>query len=310
MNQYSTISVKGTIGKVRRSWIWIAPAIAMMALLAGTGKAQKALPTESNVVQSSSTPLASCETIQSLPIKKALTLACLRNATQNNAPARNAIIVGFVGGLVKSTDVKHPEVIFAALLREKSSSVVHAEVFANHDGKGAYRRVLQLLDTNEDGELTTSEKEQANIIIYGHSWGASQAVTLARDLGREGIPVQLTIQVDSVRKPRQDDSIIPSNVKNAVNFYQTRGIIHGRSVIRAADPGRTNILGNIRMTYGHQQIDCSNYPWLARVFNRPHHEIENDPRIWDQIASLIASELSGQPEIVDTSLAVLSPSRK
>ena len=310
MNQYPPISVNGTIGKVRRSWIWIAPAITMMALLAGTGKAQNALTTESNAVQSSSTPLAGCEMIQALPIKKALSLACLRNAAQNSAPARNSIIVGFVGGLVKSTDVKHPEVIFAALLRENSSSVVHAEVFANHDGKGAHRRVLQLLDTNEDGELTTSEKEQANIIIYGHSWGASQAVTLARELGREGVPVLLTIQVDSVRKPGQDDSIIPSNVKNAVNFYQTRGIIHGRSVIRAADPERTNILGNFRMTYAPQQIDCSNYPWLARVFNRPHHEIENDPRIWDQIASLVASELSGQPRIVDTSLAVLSRSRQ
>lgn len=310
MKFYPRLSLTGVIGKFRPSWTWLAAAIAMTAALAGTGKAQTALPSNSNVVESSSTLLANCETIQTLPIKKALSLACLRNANRNNAPARNAIIVGFVGGLVKSTDMKHPEVIFAELLRDSRSSVVHAEVFANHDGKGAHRRVLQLLDTNEDGELTTSEKEQASIIIYGHSWGASQAVTLARELGREGVPVLLTIQVDSVRKPGQDDSIIPSNVKNAVNFYQTGGIIHGRSVIRAADPERTNILGNFRMTYAPQQIDCSNYPWLARVFNRPHHEIENDPRIWDQIASLVASELSGQPRIVDTSLAVLSRSRK
>jgi len=308
MKQYPTLSVQGVTGKLRRSWIWIGAAIAMAPLLAGIGKAQTALPSNSNVVESSSTLRASCETIQALPIRKALSRACLPNATLNNAPARNAIIVGFVGGLVKSTDVKHPEVIFAELLRDSRSSVVHAEVFANHDGKGAHRRVLQLLDTNEDGELTTSEKEQASIIIYGHSWGASQAVTLARELGREGVPVLLTIQVDSVRKPGQDDSIIPSNVKNAVNFYQTRGIIHGRSVIRAADPERTNILGNFRMTYAHKQIDCSNYPWLPRVFNRPHHEIENDPLIWDQIASLIASELSSQPAIVDTSLALSSRS--
>jgi len=310
MKRCPTFSVPRVIGKVRRSWIWIAAAIAMTAPLAGSGKAQTALPSYSNVVETSSTLLASCETIQTLPIKKALSLACLRNATRDKVPAGNAIIVGFVGGLVNSTNVKHPEVIFAKLLRDGSPRVVHAEVFANHDGKGARRRVLQLLDTNEDGELTISEKEHANIIIYGHSWGASQAVTLARELGREGIPVQLTIQVDSVRKPGQDDSSIPPNVKNAVNFYQTRGIIHGRSVIRAAEPARTNILGNFRMTYQHQKIDCSNYPWLARVFNRPHHEIENDPRIWDQIASLIASELSGQPKIVDTSLAVLSVSQK
>ena len=102
----------------------------------------------------------------------------------------------------------------------------------------------------------------------------------------------LTIQLDSVRKPGQEDSTIPPNVKDAINFYQTRGIIHGRLMIRAADPDTTNILGNVQMTYRNRRINCDNYPWLARHFNKPHHKIENDPRVWDQVVSLINSELS------------------
>jgi hypothetical protein len=232
------------------------------------------------------------ESVPDDSVKAALGLVCLRERLgTRNIMVRNAVVIGFVGGFVGRDDLNHPEVQFAALLRESYPSVVHAEVFANHDGKRALRRVLELLDTDGDGELNANEKESASIIIYGHSWGASQAVTLARDLGRLGIPVSLTIQVDSVHKPGHEDTVIPSNVRNAVNFYQTRGLIHGRSRIRAADPERTKIIGNFEMTYRDRRINCDNYPWLARHLNRPHHEIENDPRVWGQIASLVDSEL-------------------
>jgi hypothetical protein len=108
-----------------------------------------------------------------------------------------------------------------------------------------------------------------------------------------GIPVTLTIQIDSITKPGRDNSMIPPNVAGAVNFYQTRGPLHGRSKILAADPGRTKIIGNFWMTYRDNPINCDNYSWYARVLNKPHHEIENDPRVWDQATSLIDSEFPG-----------------
>jgi hypothetical protein len=211
-------------------------------------------------------------------------------ATDSTIP--KIIVIGFVGGFAKRDDAKHPEVQFAAQLRVRYSSQIHAEVFSNHEGKKALRQVLCLLDTDRDGTLTRIEKEQAIIIIYGHSWGASETVAFARELGQRGIPVLLTIQLDSIAKPGQEDSTIPPNVANAVNFYQPRGLLHGRSEISAADPARTRIIGNFRMTYQNHPINCDNYPWLARTFNKPHHEIENDPRVWNQAASLIDSELS------------------
>lgn len=45
------------------------------------------------------------------------------------------------------------------------------------------------------------------------------------------------------------------------------------------------------MTYQGRRINCDNYPWIARHLNKPHHEIENDPLAWEQIASLIDNEL-------------------
>jgi hypothetical protein len=231
-----------------------------------------------------------------------------RQQVQNGAEGdRKAIIIGFVGGFVKHDDTKHPEVQFAAYLRDRYPSGVYAEVFSNHDGQKAFRQVLRLLDTDHDGILTTTEKGQARIIIYGHSWGASETAWLARELGQNGIPVLLTIQVDIIAKPGQDGSRIPVNVANAINFYQSGGPLHGHSEILAADPARTKIIGNFRMTYKDHPINCDNYPWYARVFNKPHHEIENDPRVWDQAASLIDSELSNTGSTAQASSPSKSP---
>lgn len=105
-----------------------------------------------------------------------------------------------------------------------------------------------------------------------------------------------------MHRPGHEDAVVSPNVRNVVNFYQTRGFIHGRSSIRASDPERTNILGNFRMEYQGRQINCDNYPWIARHLNRPHHEIENDPVVWDRIASLIDAELSKGASMVDAAL--------
>ena len=234
--------------------------------------------------------------------KAALHLVCLHdNPAAKHLVVQKAIIIGFVGGFVRSDDVRHPEVEFAAHLREIYPSVVRTEVFANHDGTHALHRVLALVSADGNGALTSGETQRSTIIIYGHSWGASQTVTLARELGRLGIPVSLTIQVDSVHKPGHEDAVIPPNVHKAVNFYQTKGLIHGSSRIRAADPERTHIIGNFQMSYQDRHINCDNYPWIARHLNRPHHEIENDPRVWEQIASMIESELIQRTPVPDAS---------
>ena len=84
------------------------------------------------------------------------------------------------------------------------------------------------------------------------------------------------------------------HVDRAINFYQSEGLLHGRSKIRAADPDHTSILGNFQMTYKDHSINCDNYVWLVRVLSKPHHEIENDPGVWDRVGALIDDELSSE----------------
>ena len=108
------------------------------------------------------------------------------------------------------------------------------------------------------------------------------------------MPVLLTIQVDSVSKGN-DDKFIPANVAQAINFYQLDGLLHGRRKILAADPLHTQILGNFQFDYRQTPVKLDGYPWYAQIFMKPHIEIENDPRVWNQIDSLIRSKLPSQP---------------
>lgn len=202
------------------------------------------------------------------------------------------IVIGFLGGYVHGDNMIHSEVQLAAKLRSMYPDGVYAEVLANHHAESAYPEIVRLLDTDHDGTLTDGEKRNARIILYGHSWGASEAVTLARRLQKSGIPVLLTIQVDSIKKRHQNDALIPDNVAQAANFYQPDGLLHGRPRIRAADPERTKILGNFRFDYSKTPVNCDGqYRWLERHFARAHAEIECDPSVWNEVENLIRKQL-------------------
>jgi len=214
-----------------------------------------------------------------------------------------ALVIGFVGGFVHSDDLRHTEVQIAQQIQGTHGNDVHVQIFENRRIADAHELVLDWLNREGDGKLTDEEKRSASIILFGHSWGASAAVSLARELLRDGIPVALTIQVDSVTKNGEDDSLIPPNVAEAVNFYQTRGILHGRSNIRAADPSRTMILGNFRFTYQKEPPECRAYPWYDRLMFKGHTAIECDPRVWSQVETLIQMRLPSVPQPAQTQLA-------
>jgi hypothetical protein len=202
-----------------------------------------------------------------------------------------AIVIGFVGGFIAHDDPAHSEVQLAERLRKEYPAGVNVETFENYRGEKAEQEILKLMDANRDGTLTVEEKQNARIIIYGHSWGASESVYLARALEKDGIPVLLTLQVDSVSRPGRNDTIIPANVVQAANFYQSHGLLRGHHDIRAADPARTQIIGNFRFNYEKSSLNCTEYPWYDRIFVKPHTQIECDPAVWSQVESLIRSNL-------------------
>jgi hypothetical protein len=215
-------------------------------------------------------------------------LAVPANEASTKPPS---IVIGFVGGFIAHDNPVHSEVQLAARLRKEYPAGVDVETFESYRGEKAEQEILKLLDANHDGTLTAEEKQNARIIIYGHSWGASESVYLARALEKDGIPVLLTLQVDSVSRPGRNDTTIPANVAQAANFYQAHGLLRGHHDIRAADPARTRIIGNFLFDYDASSLKCSEYPWYDRIFVKPHTQIECDPAVWDQVESLIRSNL-------------------
>lgn len=219
-----------------------------------------------------------------------------RAVVRSNDPVvASSIVIGFVGGFVDHNNPHHGPVQLAKHIRQTVPQGTYIRVFENRHRKRAHDAVFSLLDTNHDGVLSAEEKSRARIIIVGHSWGAAAAVLLARDLQREGVPVLLTVQVDSVAKPWQNDSIIPDNVSQAVNFYQTEGIIHGRRQITAADPAKTEILGNFRMDYKKTPVECPEASWWERIVTPGHMQSECDPGLWSRVATLVTQRLSPEP---------------
>lgn len=222
--------------------------------------------------------------------------------TRSDTPA-SAIVIGFVGGFVRHDNARHVPVLLAQHMQRVLARGTYVRVFENRRRKQAYKAILDRLDSNHDGVVSAEEKARARIILFGHSWGAAAAVLLAHDLEREHIPVLLTVQVDSVAKFWQNDSVIPANVTEAVNFYQTHGLIHGRRQITAADPVHTEILGNYLVDYRKTPVDCGGGSWFDHL-TPSHAQSECDPQLWSRIVEMVRQRLVPP---TDTASASLQP---
>jgi hypothetical protein len=214
------------------------------------------------------------------------------------------IVIGFLGGYVRHDDSVHTTVQVAKSLRDAYPNAIHVATFENRRVEDAHDLILNLLGAKSASTLTEQQKRSAHIILYGHSWGACAVVSLARQLKTEGIPVLLTVQVDSVSKAGRDDQTIPDNVRYAANFYQDKGFIRGQPKIVAADASRTTILGNYFLDYSAHPIACPEYPWYTRFFMRSHIEIECDQKVWQRVENLIREKL---PTASATSVAPATP---
>lgn len=205
-------------------------------------------------------------------------------------PNPSSIVIGFVGGFVRHNNPHQQPVQLAQRIRRSMGRDTFVQVFENRRRKQAFNTILHLLDRDHDGQLSNQEKSQAHIVLFGHSWGAAAAVLLARDLDRVGVPVLLTVQVDSIRKIWQHDRIIPDNVAAAVNFYQPHGLVHGRAQIVAADPSRTQILGNYRYDYQEQPVKCETLGLFDRI-TPSHAQSECDPHLWSRVEDMVRQRI-------------------
>jgi surfactin synthase thioesterase subunit len=209
--------------------------------------------------------------------------------TPTPLPPGSTLVIGFLGGYDRWNDEHRSVRRLVLKLREHPG--VFAESISNHRQALALRLIQQAFDTNQNGRLDPDEIAGARVILFGQSWGGSAAIAVANHLQKLGIPVLLTVQVDSVGA---HDDLVSSNVQSAVNFYQHDPFttIHGRNNIRAADPLRTTILGNFRSTYVFRSVDESNASKARQVFGGSHTKMELDPLVWNRVEQYITNAIA------------------
>jgi pimeloyl-ACP methyl ester carboxylesterase len=194
-------------------------------------------------------------------------------------PEGSTLVIGFLGGFERWDDPHRGVRKTALRLREMHLPGLFVETVENHRRSLATNLIHRALGLNRN----------VRIILYGQSWGGWAVVKLARELNREGIPVLLTVQVDSVGI---DDGMIPPNVKAAANLYQRDFLpVRGASTIRAADPARTEILGNFQYHYEPGFVLSPDQSVARMIFMGAHSKMEIDPAVWAQVQRLILDAL-------------------
>lgn len=195
------------------------------------------------------------------------------------------LVIGFLGGR-ESWDNQHRGVRKLALkLRAMTLPGVHVETVENTKRPVALALVRTAFDRDRNGHLDERERASARVIVYGQSFGGAAVVKFARELDALGVPILLTVQVDSVGR---GDAVIPPNVARASNLFQRDGFtVRGEREIRAADPRRTTILGNHRFTYRGKKIDLSEVSWFKRLLQRAHTKMDHDPEVWALVEKTI-----------------------
>jgi len=205
-------------------------------------------------------------------------------------PPRHLVIIGLLGAWERADDPRRGVRKLALALRAQAEEGVYLETASNHDRRAVRRALVRALDTNGDHRLSAKEAARANLVLYGQSFGGAAAVKLSRDLARLGVPVRLTIQIDSIGT---SDSVIPANVRRAANLYQRDpGPLRGQPLIRPADPARTKILENTRYSYLFKTVDLADYPWVARRLPIAHWKMDCDPEVWGHVRQLIEAEIA------------------
>ncbi len=166
------------------------------------------------------------------------------------------LIVGFNGGFESPNNHTSGIVKLRDLLNTPEYPGVCFRNFLPYSWPRAYRWVLGKFPKH-GGRFTPEEVERSpKVILMGHSLGGMTTLVLARLLGGRGIPVDLTVQLASFGLA---DSTVPSNVKNAANFYVRDALsFWTKKSVKVKDPAATHFIGNILVTdYDHASITRS-----------------------------------------------------
>src|SRR5580692_6242037 len=169
------------------------------------------------------------------------------------SPSCKIIYLGFVGAL-EPPDNKYSGVVqIRDVLRGAGFGDVCASSYSPYVWTMGRDWLLKYFPTHE-GALTPAELLLCpKVILVGHSMGGWAMMSVARELRSRNIPVELTIQVDSVGIT---DQTVPRNVKNGAIFHAHDALtLLTTKHLRCEDPLHTILLANITVAgAGHQSI--------------------------------------------------------
>jgi hypothetical protein len=162
---------------------------------------------------------------------------------EDSNPPCKIVYAGFVGALETAGRKGSGIVQIRDILRGPEYSDVCAESFIPIDWNSGLNWILKHF-ASHPGPLTPEELATApSVILVGHSTGGWAMLTVARDLRDRNIPVELTIQIDSVGIT---DAMVPRNVKSGAIFH-ARDILMFMTTknLRTEDPSHTKIVANV-----------------------------------------------------------------
>jgi hypothetical protein len=174
------------------------------------------------------------------------------SATQNGSGCQ-IIYLGFVGALEPGDNKYSGVVRIRKTLQGKDFPDVCAKSFSPYVWTEG-RDWLMTHFPSHAGALTPAELEHSpKVILVGHSMGGWAMVSVARELRDRNIPVELTIQMDSVGIT---DITIPRNVKSVAIFHANDVLMFMTTKhVHLEDPAQTKVVADIKVDgAGHQSI--------------------------------------------------------
>lgn len=204
------------------------------------------------------------------------------------------LVVGIVGGWERWDNPARAVRRTAIAIKRRELRGVWVETVENHKLDLAERLVRVAFDFNRDGKLGEDEARQARIVIYGQSLGGRATLRFARTLNDLGVQVRLAAIVDSYGR---DPYTVPPNVVAAANWFQRDHLfIKGAREIRAADPSKTRVLFNRKVSYKGRrgEFEIEEPSRLQAFFLAEHLWTEFDMQLWREVEAIIIEAALGR----------------
>ncbi len=191
-------------------------------------------------------------------------------AAENPDKTCKIIYLGIVGGTETPNNSHSGVVQIRDTLQGPAFPDVCAKTISPYLWRSGLDHWILTRFPSRPGRLTSEDLQEApKVILVGHSLGGWAALSIARNLKRKGIPVELCVQIDSVGLT---DHTVPSNVKAAAIFHANDALFPlTTKTINLEDPSQSKLVENI----------------LVR--DAGHWSVTRDPRIKDLVICTVES---------------------